>query len=310
MIKLPKVQSQGDSRWGAALLGNNTESKYNIANYGCLLACFSIACCYYGFETNPLDLNDNLKDVGGFTNGGDYIWSSIKKVTDKLSDVLIRVGDVYPVSDMQLEQIKDALDQGMPVILHIDYDPKDCDDDMHWVLAVGYNPNDDNDFTIADPVDGQLKSLKKYLGWFRPSMRSTVIDYVILVGETPQGTNLKEMDIDFDDQEGNRHTVGWYVYEWFNEKSAVFKEIDRYTTLEDSYNTYKKVTDAEIIDQNHMIGELQIHITDLMEIQEGSDDVIEALIEDTDYHIDTAIKLLTEAFKKWLIGILKGGADK
>ena len=310
MIKLPKIQSQRDSRWGAILLGDNTEAKYNIANYGCLLDCFSMACCYYGCETTPDELNDRLKDVGGFANGGDYIWGAIQEVTDKLKDVLIRVGDSYPVSNLQLEQIKEALDRGMPVILHIDYDPKDADDDMHWVLAVGYNPNDENDFTIADPLDGQLKSLKKYLGWFRPSMRATVIDYVILVGETPHSTNLKEMDIDFDDSEGNRHTVGFYVYEWFNEKRRAIKAETKVTEGARVYESYKETTEQAMIEQNHVIDDLLKEIGSLHDHVEELDDRIGILIKEKDYHIDTAIKLLTEAFRKWLIGILKGGVDK
>lgn len=321
MIKLPKVQSQQDSRWGSVLLGNNTEAIYNLANYGCLITCFSMACCYYGFDTNPLELNERLKENGGFTKGGgNYVWTAIQKVTDKLKDVLIRVGDINPVSDSQIGQIKDALDIGMPVILHIDYNPRTVKDDQHWVLALGYNPDDENDYTIADPIDGQIKSLKKYLGWFRPSMKRTTIDYVVLVGKAPETSNLKEISIDFDDGEGKRHTVGWYVYEWLNEKIRAIKLEEKYSGLGDSLESYKKATGEVLIAKNKEIEDainkynkdtkvMQKEIVDRGIVIENQKIQIIQLVRDKNYSLEIVIKLLVDTFQKWLEGIFKGGVN-
>jgi hypothetical protein len=54
------------------------------------------------------------------------------------------------------------------------------------VLVVGYNPNDENDMTIFDPLGGKLRSLKDYLGWFKPSARNTIEKYLIYEGPAPQ----------------------------------------------------------------------------------------------------------------------------
>jgi len=43
----------------------------------------------------------------------------------------------------------------------------------------------------------------KVLGWLRP-----------------KGEAMEDTEIDFDDGEGKRHTVSWYVREWYGEKSA------------------------------------------------------------------------------------------
>ena len=116
MITLPKLISQQDSRWANILLGFNTDSTYNIKNYGCLLSCLAMGLCYYGYNTDPEDLNNKLKKAGGFAGGGNYVWHSVEKITDKMKEALVRVGDTYPATDDQVKQIKDALDDGYPVI--------------------------------------------------------------------------------------------------------------------------------------------------------------------------------------------------
>jgi hypothetical protein len=53
------------------------------------------------------------------------------------------------------------------------------------------------------------------LGWLRP----------ILISGLP----LSEQVIDWDDFEGNRHTVKWYVDEWQNEKTEKIKNMEKYS---------------------------------------------------------------------------------
>jgi hypothetical protein len=238
-----------------------------------------------------------------------------------MKDVNIRVGDVYPVSDTQVKQIKDALDAGYPVLLHIDYNPKDVDDDMHWVVAVAYNPSDENDFTIVDPIDGTLKSLKKYLGWFRPSFRRTVIDYCLLIGKAPLSANLKETTIDFDDGEGKRHEVGWYVYEWFTEKSNALKATGKYEQLSNTYLNYKNTVGEELINKQTEITKatenaekLQKKIDTLTEASKKQADKITELnaqlVSQTNYTATQIIDLILAGIRKWLEDIVKGGVKK
>jgi uncharacterized protein YvpB len=83
------------------------------------------------------------------------------------------------LKDSDINAIKDAIDAGFPVMIWLDYNPRTVKNDMHWVLIIGYDPTDENNFTIADPIDGKEKSLKKYLGWWKPSARRAIEAYVI-----------------------------------------------------------------------------------------------------------------------------------
>ena len=236
MINLPRKYSQRDSRWGSILLGFNTDPKFNLANYGCLITCLSMASCYYGFDNTPQEINDKLKKVQGFVTGGNYVWNAIEKVID-IEENFFRTPTA--LTDIQVQDIKKQLDAGYPVMLEIDSVPSTSGLDMHFVLAVGYNPADENDITIVDPWDGAVKSLKAYLGWFRPTMRKTIEGYSVLIGNVPDLSVLKDTVITWADGEGKKKAVGWYVYEWFLEKQRALKTASDMQLLEDNYEGYK-----------------------------------------------------------------------
>jgi len=327
MITLPKLINQQDSRWANILLGFNTNSTFNIKNYGCLISCLAMGLCYYDYNTDPEDLNNKLKKVGGFAIyslnifcGGNYVWHSVEKITDKMKETLVRVGDIYPATDDHIKQIKNALDDGYPVILHIDYNPKTGADDQHWVLAVGYNPSDENDVTIVDPLGGTIKSLKSYLGWFRPSLRRTLIDYCILTGKVVP-SNLKDIKINWDDAEGKRKTVGWYVYEWFIEKTRANKAEDKYDELNDSFARYREANniileekDKAILKLNDTCDKLTAKNTTLTnkvtKLETKVEELNQQLLDQADYTIGQTIELLVSAFRTWLESVLKGGVKK
>lgn len=246
-VTLPQLYSQWDSRWGNILLGFNTQQPYNIYNYGCLITCLAMTAKYYGYSVDPASMNDKLKAVNGFASGGLYIWGSFVKVYSKLKEK--KTDTPQALTDAQYNEIKSALDKGYPVMLQIDYNPKTVENDMHYVLAIGYNPADENDILVADPLGGKERSLKDYLGWFRPSMRKTIEQYVILEGAVVSTPSIKDTIIDFNDGEGNRHSVGWYVYEWFNEKTSRAKDTEVYN--------------KEIKDQKQKVVDAEKHSTDL-----------------------------------------------
>lgn len=181
VLTLPNIYSQQDNRWAKELLGHNTDPKYDIYNYGCLITCLAMISSYYGVPHNPSTMNKILKENGGFSNGGFYNWGTVKKLNLGVTEEEW-VGTPMPLTDSQMQKIKSAIDSGYPVMLQIDYDPKDADLDMHYVLGIGYNSKDENDILIADPIGGVQKSLKKYLGWFRPSARRSIEQYIVYKG--------------------------------------------------------------------------------------------------------------------------------
>jgi Sec-independent protein translocase protein TatA len=184
-VSIPVSYSQWDDRWSKEYLGFNTSLPWNIYNYGCLLACLAMVCKYYGKDENPLSLNNLLKSKKGFVaNSGEYVWGSITKC---YSDIVERKTETpTKLTDTQIQEIKTALDNNYPVMLEVDYNPKTVKADMHFVLAVDYNPSDENDFTIIDPLGGKTESLKKYLGWYKPSCRDSIERYVVYEGKVPE----------------------------------------------------------------------------------------------------------------------------
>ena len=177
-----------DSRWASSLLGFNKDPQYNFYNYACLVCCLAAVSSYYGHSLNPQEMNNKLKALGpgaGFTiNAGNYVRGAITKVFSDIKERLITTP--APLTDGQWGEIKTNLDAEHPVMLQIDVNPRTVQNETHYVLAVDYNPSDENDVTIMDPLGGKLRSLKDYLGWYRPSMRKTVEKYILFNGPKPK----------------------------------------------------------------------------------------------------------------------------
>ncbi len=190
-VELPIKYSQLDSRWGDIILGFNPGLPWNIYNYGCLLACLAMVARYFGKDVNPLTLNDLFKSMGAgkaFKAGsGEYVSGGLHLLYRDVAEKQTLTPDL--LTDAQIGEIKDALDHGFPVVIQLDYNPKTVQNDMHFVTIVDYNPNDENDFTIADPLTGGTRSLKDYLGWFKPNARNTIEQYIIFSGKVPENTS-------------------------------------------------------------------------------------------------------------------------
>lgn len=179
-----KPLSQRDPRWSARLLGFNTEKQYSIGNYGCLITCITMACNYYGKNETPATINDKLKSVNGFSNGGLYNWGYIEKVFPDIDEQWL--GN-YPneLTSAQMKTINDAIDAGYPVMVEIDFSPETSKTDMHYVLLIARNSSDENDFTMADPWTGSIGSLKLYLRATRPTARKSIEQVIIYKGKVP-----------------------------------------------------------------------------------------------------------------------------
>jgi len=145
-------------------------------------------CRYFGFEETPVTINDKLKDLGtskGYLPGtGNYVYGGITNIHKQIKERVTKTP--MPLTDTQLSEIRATLDDEKPVMVQLDYNPRTAGLDSHFVTLVDYNPGDENDFTIFDPNDGRLKSLKAYLGWFRPSARKTIEKYIIYDGPRSQ----------------------------------------------------------------------------------------------------------------------------
>lgn len=171
-------QCQRDSRWANILLGYNIDPKYNIGNYGCLITSFSMYFSSYGKDENPATVNELLKQNKGYApDSGNLIWSAIPRVFG-LNDVYQSPTYTGPVTDQGLTKMRSFLDQGFPLVTHIDFNPADSDDDMHWVLVNGY---DGDIFYCNDPWSGNNVSLDVYGGVRRAVIQFRAYDQALKV---------------------------------------------------------------------------------------------------------------------------------
>lgn len=164
------ILSQKDKRWASKLLGFNTEPQYNIGNYGCLITSQAMF-----LETTPDLVNDKLKAVNGFVNGGFYVYGSLQKAYPQvLSEKVTQTPN--PLTDTQLKEIKVALDSGKFVMVGIDAIPNTQAYDQHFVLLASYSSDN---FEIHDPWTGTERPLSDYFGTYAKTIRTLVYQYMI-----------------------------------------------------------------------------------------------------------------------------------
>jgi len=272
-LNIPVIYSQWDSRWASILLGFSTIATSNIYNYGCLITCLAIVARYFGKQVTPADINDKLKEKKGF-KGNLYLWGFLTQVFPDIKEIKTETPDL--LTDAQIGEIKGAIDSGYPVMVQIDVNPRTVEADMHFVLITGYNPSDENDFTIADPLGGLFRSLKDYLGWFRPSARKTIERYVIYEGKAqPPSAENETMPVPKKDFENLVHgsdqwdkTVDEYLPDGTDPKHTQFDVVQRVvsgfksrvTDLENQLNEKNKdlaVANTEIDNQKDKIANIE-----------------------------------------------------
>lgn len=280
-IKLPLVFSQYDSRWASLLLGFNTQSEYNFYNYACFICVQAMVCKYYGYDESPITLNEKYKGRGpgnGFQPGSaNYVYGTLDKVFTKIDEQVTITPSL--LTDAQIGEIKTALDRGFPVAIQLDYNPRTVAFDSHFVLIVDYDPNDENNFTIADPLGGKLVSLKNYLGFFYPNARKTINKYIVYEGPVPKDTS-KMMLIPQEVYPNIIHgSTEWdktvlYLLPDRDPKSTQFEEVQRVVTgyksqlssLQRQIDEIGKNTLAaaqEIKNREEQVGRLKTQLTEL-----------------------------------------------
>lgn len=263
-INLPILYKQGDSRWAYKKLGFNSDPQYNFKDYGCLDTALAMVARYFGKQVDPSELNDKLMALGankGFAAGsGNYIYGAITKIYSDIKEN--KIVTPMPLTDEQLGEIRTAIDNGYPVIIQLDYNPKTVALDSHFVIIVDYNKKDENDFTIVDPITGATRSLKDYLGWYKPSVRKTVEKYLIMTGPKPEfssDTMPVDKKVFADLVHGSTEwdkTVAEYVPE-ANPKQTGFEEVQRVV------NGYKSDASAAKKKLSNTESELEIAKTEI-----------------------------------------------
>ena len=250
-LKLSTQYSQRDAAWASKILGfNPPNSKYNIGGYGCLITSITNYANAVGYEDTPDELNDKLKAVKGFVPLTGYlIWNKVFEIYDFSYHYTSRwFGN--PLSDADLQKLADFIEDGYAPIIEIDFDPSTGGEQQHFVLGVGLT--DDGEILIHDPWTGNVVPVSVYGDPKKSIYHYKVYDRKLQTTDSL----LKDIPIDWDDYEGHRHTVGWYVYEWENEKGKNEELIDEIQTKDKDIEglsltlAKKELVIQELIDKN------------------------------------------------------------
>lgn len=143
------LYKQGDPRWAEDKLGTTS---LTIREYGCAITCIAMVFKYYGIQTDPKDLNNWLKQNGGYDSDGKVYWS---KATGK-SGGAIQYPDIYDCNNVNadLDKINSELDRGCPVIAEVKLFGSE-----HYVVITGYSGST---YYINDPYYGTSSKLSDH----------------------------------------------------------------------------------------------------------------------------------------------------
>lgn len=147
MKLIVKKFSQRDPKWANEKLGT---SGVTIGDYGCALTCLAMLECYYGFDTDPLQLNQLFIEKGVYANRNLISWYVIDKANEyvKLTEWIHCETTPAP-----LKRIDEELNAGRPVICDVDTNPMEPGEQMHFVVVIG--KTEDGHYIINDPWTGE-----------------------------------------------------------------------------------------------------------------------------------------------------------
>ncbi|MEO0289580.1 MAG: C39 family peptidase [candidate division WOR-3 bacterium] len=151
MILPIKPISQRDLKWKDKKLGTSTVN--TIGSHGCLLTCCAMVCNYFGKNTDPARLNDDMVRVKGFYSGSLWVWGKLSEVyPDILFDWQVYNEGQCADKPAPLSLIDRLLDEKLPVIVKVDFNPGGALDE-HWVLIIG--KDEAGSYLINDPWTGE-----------------------------------------------------------------------------------------------------------------------------------------------------------
>jgi len=158
-----KVQFlQTDRRWSGHRLGGSNES---LESDGCLVTAAAMALVNLGFQTDPGDLNRNLKENGGFNSRGWLVWSGLERATGGKAKTVY-----YDRKDTQnnTHDVRACLAAGYYPLVKFDLPSRQT----HWVMVV---KDTEQGFYIRDPMVNSRTPIPL-------SMRTKTIDAVRCIG--------------------------------------------------------------------------------------------------------------------------------
>lgn len=315
MVLKTLLQSQRDARWGSILIGYNTDSRYTIYSYGCLITSLGNL-----IGKTPAEVNQILKDNQGYVGGGNFVWakSSVLGIKEQYVSARCQAVSLYAT---EVTKLREFLAQGYPALCEVDFNPATDGEEMHFVLAVGYT---DTEIIVCDPWEGALET------WTDAAFKRNTYQFRVYDKKLPEGgvqyvqveatkfTELVSKSSLLDDILVMLNTT-------FN-RDLVMADIKRLLGLEDvirekdkllgEKDTRIKQLEEEVAEVSKQVAEekkhneeIELHAMTLtQEVQKSQQtiDVMSLTIERLEKAIQDLQKPIEEynGFKKWLIKLL------
>lgn len=222
--------SQRDSRWGSIMLGYNTELPYNLYNYGCLITSLGNY-----ISKQPDEVNQILKDNGGFVQGGNFVWSKCTVLGLNQTYVSTRCQSVS-LYTTEVDKLIGFLQDGYPALCEVDFNPADDPEQMHFVLAVGYT---EGEIFIVDPWEGQLET------WSFEAFKRNTYQYRIYDKKLTEDTieeTLPVLKKDFENLVRKSTLYDWIIQtlKITDSETVVKAEIPKFLGYEDTIHQQEK----------------------------------------------------------------------
>jgi len=169
------IGQRSDKRWAEKNLGT---SSVKIKDAGCVLCSATVICRFYGHDVWPDWLNEQMIKVGGYYEKNLWQWH---KLTEIFPDIKVhKLIDCY-TTPAPLNEINKRLDEGHPVIVCVDFDPK-AGVQTHYVVIFG---REGDDYYLADPWYNDVALFKGRYGDPAKAIYAIRMYDGPLSGETP-----------------------------------------------------------------------------------------------------------------------------
>lgn len=151
LIQTLDVLGQRDPRWKAEILGNNTDKRYTIGGWGCLITSIGMM-----FGATPSAVNAAMKPGGFVAGSGTLATFDVKRFMPG-APALIRSTATYrsvPFPASEITAVLAHLKSGRPAVIEVDMlpFPRNRVFDQHFVLGVGVIGTPGNEqIVINDP---------------------------------------------------------------------------------------------------------------------------------------------------------------
>jgi len=152
--------------------------------------------------------------------------------------------------------MKSLIDERRPLICHVDFDPNDPDDDMHWVLVTDYDEN--GNFYCNDPWTGTHVNIDVYGG----SVERAVIEFRAYDPSIPIGDSSVMVPVDSKTFENLvRKSTGWdkvvQKLSVQDSETIVLAELDKLISYEDAIGQKDKALNEAQVQVSDLQGKFQ-----------------------------------------------------